>query len=539
MKIKYHFLILSITAFSIMFAATSYFVNSSIENNIVDISSLRNTLLSIFALVGTALILGIFYVSKRISKPLESLIKSCNDIDPENLHPIHVQPGSEFAGIENSFNKLIGKVILNEQHLENIRGEIVSQKDQIESQNTSISNQLQISKIKSNELNQFRHALDSSSIVMIIDTNGTICHANNRFCSLSHYTKDELIGENHRIFNSGYHTDEFFKGMIETISSGNVWRGDVQNKTKDGSLYWIDVTMTPMFDSDGNPETYIVIGNDITSRKIQEEQIRMIQREIIKRKKDLELKNKTLDKELLTITKLEKQKEEFTSMMTHEFKTPLTPILSWADLLASEILGDMNEKQLKAVSKINVNALRLLHLITDVLDVHKLELSQLTYNKIKCNSKELVDELIENYSIVLNDNSVRFIHSDIESIPLHTDSSRIQQVLRIFITNALDFVPKENGTIELKVETKDDSIIFSVTDNGIGISEIDQKQLFRKFYQADTSATRKHGGSGLGLSVAKGIAQGLGGEIGVSSTLNHGSTFFVKLPVNIEIIAQQ
>jgi PAS domain S-box-containing protein len=522
-----------------MFAATSYFVNSSIENNIVDISSLRNTLLSIFALVGTALILGIFYVSKRISKPLESLIKSCNDIDPENLHPIHVQPGSEFAGIENSFNKLIGKVILNEQHLENIRGEIVSQKDQIESQNTSISNQLQISKIKSNELNQFRHALDSSSIVMIIDTNGTICHANNRFCSLSHYTKDELIGENHRIFNSGYHTDEFFKGMIETISSGNVWRGDVQNKTKDGSLYWIDVTMTPMFDSDGNPETYIVIGNDITSRKIQEEQIRMIQREIIKRKKDLELKNKTLDKELLTITKLEKQKEEFTSMMTHEFKTPLTPILSWADLLASEILGDMNEKQLKAVSKINVNALRLLHLITDVLDVHKLELSQLTYNKIKCNSKELVDELIENYSIVLNDNSVRFIHSDIESIPLHTDSSRIQQVLRIFITNALDFVPKENGTIELKVETKDDSIIFSVTDNGIGISEIDQKQLFRKFYQADTSATRKHGGSGLGLSVAKGIAQGLGGEIGVSSTLNHGSTFFVKLPINIEIIAQQ
>lgn len=539
MKIKYHFLILSITAFSIMFAATSYFVNSSIENNIVDISSLRNTLLSIFALVGTALILGIFYVSKRISKPLESLIKSCNDIDPENLHPIHVQPGSEFAGIENSFNKLIGKVILNEQHLENIRGEIVSQKDQIESQNTSISNQLQISKIKSNELNQFRHALDSSSIVMIIDTNGTICHANNRFCSLSHYTRDELIGENHMIFNSGYHTDEFFKGMIETISSGNVWRGDVQNKTKDGSLYWIDVTMTPMFDSDGNPETYIVIGNDITSRKIQEEQIRMIQREIIKRKKDLELKNKTLDKELLTITKLEKQKEEFTSMMTHEFKTPLTPILSWADLLASEILGDMNEKQLKAVSKINVNALRLLHLITDVLDVHKLELSQLTYNKIKCNSKELVDELIENYSIVLNDNSVRFIHSDIESIPLHTDSSRIQQVLRIFITNALDFVPKENGTIELKVETKDDSIIFSVTDNGIGISEIDQKQLFRKFYQADTSATRKHGGSGLGLSVAKGIAQGLGGEIGVSSTLNHGSTFFVKLPINIEIIAQQ
>jgi len=290
---------------------------------------------------------------------------------------------------------------------------------------------------------------------------------------------------------------------------------------------------------DGKPEKFIFIRTDITNRKRQEEQIRMIQRQIIKSKKDLELKNKVLDKELLTIMKLEKQKEEFTSMMTHEFKTPLTPILSWTDLLSSEILGDLNEKQIKAISKINVSALRLLHLITDVLDVHKLELSQLTYNKIKCNSKELVDELIDNYSVVLNDNSVRFIHSDIESILLHTDSSRIQQVLRIFITNALDFVPKENGTIELKAEIKNDSIVFSVIDNGVGISEIDQKQLFRKFYQADTSATRKHGGSGLGLSVAKGIAEGLGGEIGVTSTLNHGSTFFVKLPVNVEILAQQ
>ncbi len=539
MKIQYTFLILSVAAFSIMFAATSYFTNSAAENSVVDIYSLRNVLLSIFAIVGSALILGIFYLSKRISKPLESLIKSCNEIDPENLHPINVTSGGEFKGIENSFNKLIGKVILNEQHLENIKGEIISQKNQIESQNISISDQLQISKIKSHELNQFRHALDSSSIVMIIDTNGTICHVNNRFCDLTHYTRDELIGENHKILNSGYHPHEFFKGMMETISNGQVWKGDIKNKTKDGSTFWVDVTMTPMFDSDGNPETFIVIGNDITSRKIQEEQIRMIQREIIKRKKDIDLKNKVLDNELLTISKLEKQKEEFTSMMTHEFKTPLTPILSWADLLASEILGDMNEKQLKAVSKINVSAIKLLNLITDVLDVHKLELSQLTYNKTKCNSKDLVDELIENYSVVLNDASVRFIHSKIESIQLYSDSSRIQQVLRIFITNALDFVPKENGTIELKVETKNDSILFSVTDNGIGISEIDQKQLFRKFYQADTSATRKHGGSGLGLSVAKGIAQGLGGEIGVTSTLNHGSTFFVKLPVNVEIIAQQ
>jgi len=304
-------------------------------------------------------------------------------------------------------------------------------------------------------------------------------------------------------------------------------------------LFWIDVTMTPMFGLDGKPETYILIGNDITARKNQEEQIRIIQREIIKRKKDLELKNKVLDNELLTISKLEKQKEEFTSMMTHEFKTPLTPILSWADLLSSEILGDLNEKQLTAISKININALKLLNLITDVLDVHKLELSKLTYNKTKCFSKDIVEELIENYSVVLNDNAVIFIHLDIENIPLYTDSSRIQQVLRIFITNALDFVPKQNGKIKLTVHIKNDSIFFSVIDNGVGISEMNQKQLFRKFYQADTSATRKHGGSGLGLSVAKGIVEGLDGNVGVISSPNNGSTFFIELPLNVQLVAQQ
>ena len=273
--------------------------------------------------------------------------------------------------------------------------------------------------------------------------------------------------------------------------------------------------------------------------KIQEEQIRMIQREIIKQKKDIDLKNKILDEELITITKLERQKEEFTSMMTHEFRTPLTPIISWSQLLTSKSLGELNEKQFSALSMIDQNATQLSNLINDVLDVHKLEMSQLTYNKIKCNSKEIVDDLIETYSIVLNENKIELIHSDLESIPLYTDSSRIQQLLQIFITNALDFVPENDGQIEIKVQTKNDSIFFSIIDNGVGISENDQKRLFHKFFQVDSSQTRKHGGSGLGLSIAKGIAEGLGGEIGVISSPNNGSTFFVKLPLNVELVAQK
>jgi len=408
----------------------------------------------------------------------------------------------------------------------------------ISSQN-DYSDELEISKKRSNELNQFKYALDCSSIVSITDENGTICDVNDRFCQITKYSRDELVGQNHKILKSNFHTNEFHKGIRDTITNGNVWRGDINHKAKDGSFYWTDTTITPLLGLGGKPEKYITIRTDITERKNQEEQIRMIQREIIKRKKDIDIKNKILDKELITITKLERQKEEFTFMMTHEFKTPLTPIISWADLLSSKVLGELNEKQIMATDKININAVKLLNLITDVLDVHKLEMSQLTYNKIKCNSKEIVDDLIESYSIVLNENKIELIHSDLESIPLCTDSSRIQQLLRIFITNALDFVPKENGQIEIKVQTKNASILFSIIDNGVGISENDQKRLFHKFFQVDSSQTRRHGGSGLGLSIAKGIAEGLGGEIGVISSPNNGSTFFVKLPLNVELVAQK
>jgi len=409
---------------------------------------------------------------------------------------------------------------------------IILQRNKLKSDYENVSLSLERSEIKSDELDQFKYALDCSSIVSITDKNGQICYVNDRFCALSQYSRDELLGKDHKILRSDYHTNEFHNGISQTISNGHVWRGEIKNKAKDGSFYWTETVITPFIDLDGKPEKFIFIRTDITERKNQEEQIRMIQREIIKRKKDLEIKNKALDKELFTITELEKQKEEFTSMVTHEFKTPLTPILSWTDLLITKVLGELNDKQIDAINKINLNAMKLLNLITDVLDVHKLEMSQLTYNKTKCNSKEIVDDLIENYSAVMNENKIKFIHSDLESILLYTDSSRIQQVLRIFITNALDFVPKDNAVIEIKIQMKNDFVIFSIIDNGIGISGNDQKQLFKKFFQLDTTQTRKHGGSGMGLSIAKGITEGLGGEIGVISAPNQGSTFFVKFPIN-------
>ena len=123
------------------------------------------------------------------------------------------------------------------------------------------------------ELADFKFALDQSSIVAITDQMGKITYVNDKFCEISKYSKSELIGEDHHILNSGYHTNQFFRDMWKTIRKGNVWMGEVKNKTKDGLFYWVKTTIVPFVDAQGIPYQYIAIRQDITEQKEIGEQI--------------------------------------------------------------------------------------------------------------------------------------------------------------------------------------------------------------------------------------------------------------------------
>ena len=222
-------------------------------------------------------------------------------------------------------------------------------------------------------------------------------------------------------------------------------------------------------------------------------------------------------------------KDEFLAMITHELKTPLVPIQGYSDILLNEHLGELNSEQKNRLSIIKSSSETLLGIISDLLDVQKLEIGQLRMKKENSDIKSSILKSVNALAPQAEKNEIK-ITVDAESLMVVHDSERIKQVLTNLIKNAMIAVEPKTGKIEVTMEDSPSEIQISVKDNGMGIPKDKQKDLFKKFYQVDTTLTRERGGSGLGLAICRGIIDNHGGSISVQSQEGKGAKFTFSIP---------
>ena len=261
-------------------------------------------------------------------------------------------------------------------------------------------------------------------------------------------------------------------------------------------------------------------------------------KELEKANDDLKIKEINLHKLNEELVLADMAKEEFMSMISHELKTPLVPARGYLELLIRQKkLGELNDKQKKFINIIYRNILKLEYLVNDVLDIYKLDIGKLRFFKKLVNVEELINLVVSDSMVLTIDKniSLKFNLKVDNTICIICDQKRIEQVFSNLIKNSIDFVPPDTGKITISaelIENNSSFVKFSVEDNGPGIPEDEADNLFQKFYQIDTSVTRKHAGTGLGLVICKGIIEAHGGKIWVEKGYKYGACFIFTLPIS-------
>ena len=361
-----------------------------------------------------------------------------------------------------------------------------------------------------------RSVEQSPTIVVITDLNAKIEYVNPKFCEVTGYSYDEIIGKNPRILNSGETPVETYTALWETITAGKEWFGEFKNKTKNGGVYWESAHIFPLKNEKNVITNYIALKEDITERK--------------KLEHDLILSKEKAEES-------DKLKSAFLANMSHEIRTPMNSIIGFSQLLTEKDI--LPEEQDHYVELIQKSGEDLLNLIDDIIDISKIEAGQIKVFRSQYFLDNILGELYDSYLEFVktkkDTSQFRIKYKrprGAEKVVINTDIDRFKQIIRNLISNAIKFT--DFGLVEFGFKTvvnkTDSNILFYVRDTGIGIPTGKLKIIFESFRQANESNTKLYGGTGLGLAITKKMVEILGGRIWVESTPDQGSTFYFTLP---------
>lgn len=351
------------------------------------------------------------------------------------------------------------------------------------------------------EVSNYKFALDASSIVAIADPKGIIKYANDNFCKISKYSRDELLGKDHRLVRSGYHSKAFIKNLWDTISAGKIWKGELKNKAKDGTFYWVDTTIVPFLDEDGKPFQYVAIRSDISDRKKTEE-------ELIRYSEAMADKNAQL--------------VDFCNIVSHNLRAPLVNISMLVDYIEQ---SEDVEEQVEALGKVKPVVNHLMEIFNEL--VESLQVRQDATIKLdKVALQGSLDKVLKGFESQIREYEA-VITTDFSGAPfIYCPQQYLESIFTNLISNSLKYKsPNRSPKIIIKTKDLGNSILLSVEDNGLGINlSVHQKNLFkiRKTFHKHPDA------KGFGLFMTKTQVEAIDGKIWAESSPDVGSTFFIE-----------
>ena len=341
------------------------------------------------------------------------------------------------------------------------------------------------------QLADVKRALDHAAIVATTDVTGKITYANDKFCEISKYSREELLGQDHRIINSGYHSKDFIRDLWRTIASGHVWHGELRNRAKDGTFYWVDTTIVPFLDARGKPYQYIAIRADITARKEAEQ--RLAQQAALARL------------------------GQMAAVVAHEVRNPLAGIKGAMQVLLSRPAA--READLTVMRDIVARIDSLGELINDLMVFARprpprpalVELRSLIADAVAMLRRDPAASAID-------------VTTDGPGITLMADGDMLKATVQNLLINAAQAM-EGRGRIGVTIAAHGDACTIEVRDSGPGIPADIREQVFEPFF------TTKARGGGLGLPVARRTAELHGGSLTLECPPGGGTVVTLRLPL--------
>lgn len=341
-------------------------------------------------------------------------------------------------------------------------------------------------------LEDLKYALDQSAIVAITDVRGDITYVNDTFCEISQFSREELLGQNHRILNSGLHPPEFFTDLYRTIGRGQVWRGEIRNRARDGSFYWVDTTIIPFLNEAGKPYQYVSIRYEVTERKRSEAALR--------------------DQAALA------QLGKMAAVVAHEVRNPLAAIRGALQVIGTRLGADSAERGVVQDVIARVDGL------TDILQ----DLLQFARPRQPVPAPiPLRAFLLSVVSQMRQDAALANIEVDVQSpeVAVHVDVDQIQQAFLNLLINGAQAM-QGHGRLAIEAVASDTMCEIRIRDRGPGIPPEVSQHLFEPFF------TTKHRGTGLGLVTAKRIVESHGGSLALENAPGGGTVARLRVPLS-------